>query len=145
MLVFDEVDSFLQDRSLAARSWEVTQVNEMLVQMESFDGIFIATTNLIDNLDKACLRRFDLKLEFGYLLPNQALNLFKKECASLRIKLDENAAKKVSNLGLLAPGDFASARRQAKFRPIKNGDDFYERLEKEVALKNEEKSARIGI
>ena len=145
VLVFDEVDSFLQDRSMAARSWEVTQVNEMLVQMESFDGIFIATTNLIDNLDKACLRRFDLKLEFGYLLPNQALKLFKKECALLKVKFDENVAKKVSNLGLLAPGDFASVRRQAKFRPIKNGDDFCHRLELEVALKNEEKSVKIGF
>ena len=145
VLVFDEVDSFLQDRSMAAKSWEVTQVNEMLVQMESFDGIFIATTNLIDNLDKACLRRFDLKLEFGYLLPEQAQNLFKKECALLKVKFDENASKKVSNLGLLAPGDFASVRRQAKFRPIKNGEDFCHRLELEVALKNEEKSAKIGF
>ena len=145
VLVFDEVDSFLQDRSMAARSWEVTQVNEMLVQMESFDGIFIATTNLIDNLDKACLRRFDLKLEFRYLLPEQAQNLFKKECALLKVKFDENASKKVSNLGLLAPGDFASVRRQAKFRPIKNGEDFCHRLELEVALKNEEKSAKIGF
>ncbi|WP_107970278.1 AAA family ATPase [Campylobacter concisus] len=145
VLVFDEVDSFLQDRSMAARSWEVTQVNEMLVQMESFDGIFIATTNLINNLDKACLRRFDLKLEFGYLLPEQAQNLFKKECTLLKVKFDENAAKKVSNLGLLAPGDFASVRRQAKFRPIKNGDDFCHRLELEVALKKEEKSVKIGF
>jgi ATPase of the AAA+ class len=145
VLVFDEVDSFLQDRGMATRSWEVTQVNEMLVQMESFDGIFIATTNLIDNLDKACLRRFDLKLEFGYLLPDQAQNLFKKECALLKVKFDENASKKVSNLGLLTPGDFASVRRQAKFRPIKNGDDFCHRLELEVALKNEEKSVKIGF
>ena len=145
VLVFDEVDSFLQDRSMAARSWEVTQVNEMLVQMESFDGIFIATTNLIDNLDKACLRRFDLKLEFGYLLPEQSQNLFKKECTLLKVKFDENAAKKVSNLGLLTPGDFASVRRQAKFRPIKNGNDFCHRLELEVALKNEKKSVKIGF
>ena len=145
VLVFDEVDSFLQDRGMATRSWEVTQVNEMLVQMESFDGIFIATTNLIDNLDKACLRRFDLKLEFGYLLPEQAQNLFKKECTLLKVKFDENAAKKVSNLGLLTPGDFASVRRQAKFRPIKNGDDFCHRLELEVALKKEEKSVKIGF
>ncbi|WP_459861958.1 AAA family ATPase [Campylobacter concisus] len=145
VLVFDEVDSFLQDRSMAARSWEVTQVNEMLVQMESFDGIFIATTNLIDNLDKACLRRFDLKLEFGYLLLEQSQNLFKKECTLLKVKFDENAAKKVSNLGLLTPGDFASVRRQAKFKPIKNSDDFYQRLELEVALKKESKSVKIGF
>jgi len=145
VLVFDEVDSFLQDRSSVSHNWEITLVNEMLVQMESFDGIFIATTNLIDNLDKACLRRFDLKLEFGYLLPEQARNLFKKECALLKVKFDENTAKKVSNLGLLVPGDFASVRRQAKFRPIKNGDDFCHRLELEVALKNEAKSVKIGF
>ena len=69
VLVFDEVDSFLADRTGAKQSWEVTQVNEMLVQMENFDGIFIATTNLMDNLDRASLRRFDLKLEFSYLKP----------------------------------------------------------------------------
>lgn len=46
-----------------------------------------------------------------------------------KVKFDESAAKKVSNLGLLAPRDFAGVRRQAKFRSIKNGDDFYERLE----------------
>ena len=78
-------------------------------------------------------------------MPNQALNLFKKECALLKVKFDENAAKKVSNLGLLAPGDFASVRRLAKFRPIKTADDFCKRLEQEVALKNEDKNARIGF
>ena len=51
VLLIDEVDSFLQDRRGAQRSWEVTQVNEMLTQMESFAGVFIASTNLIDGLD----------------------------------------------------------------------------------------------
>ena len=64
ILVLDEVDSFLQDRSGAYHSWEVTQVNEMLTQMESFQGIFIATTNFMTNLDKASIRRFDMKIEF---------------------------------------------------------------------------------
>ena len=64
ILVLDEVDSFLQDRSGAYHSWEVTQVNEMLTQMESFSGIFIATTNFMTNLDKASIRRFDMKIEF---------------------------------------------------------------------------------
>ena len=34
MLIFDEADSFLFDRREAVRSWEVTQVNEMLTWME---------------------------------------------------------------------------------------------------------------
>ena len=31
------------------------------------------------NLDKASLRRFDLKMEFGYLKPEQSWKLFKSE------------------------------------------------------------------
>lgn len=47
VLLIEEVDSFLQDRRGAQRSWEVTLVNEMLTQMESFEGLFIASTNLM--------------------------------------------------------------------------------------------------
>ena len=51
VLVLDEADSFLADRNDAQRSWEVTQVNELLTQIESFEGVFICTTNLMDRLD----------------------------------------------------------------------------------------------
>jgi transitional endoplasmic reticulum ATPase len=73
VLLLDEVDSFLQDRRQARQSWEVTLVNEMLTQMESFNGIFIASTNRLDGLDQATLRRFDLKMKFGYLKPFSGL------------------------------------------------------------------------
>lgn len=59
LLLLDEADSFLQDRRTARRSWEITQVNELLVQMEQFDGIFVASTNLFEGLDGAALRRKD--------------------------------------------------------------------------------------
>lgn len=95
VLIFDEVDSFLADRNSANRNWEITQVNEMLVQMENFDGIFIATTNLMDNLDRASLRRFDLKLEFGFLEYNQAFKLFKDECENLNIECNNELEKKL--------------------------------------------------
>ena len=98
MLVFDEVDSFLQDRSSSNRSWERSQVNEMLVQMESFNGVFIATTNLCESLDKASLRRFDMKIEFGYLKPEQASALFKKECELLGFEVSAGALECVSSL-----------------------------------------------
>lgn len=62
VLLIDEVDSFLRDRRDAKASWEVTQVNEMLTQMEQFQGVLIASTNLIEGFDQAALRRFDLKL-----------------------------------------------------------------------------------
>src|SRR5207237_682577 len=60
VLLIDEVDSFLQDRRGASHGWEVSQVNEMLTQMESFSGLLVASTNLMRGLDQAALRRFDL-------------------------------------------------------------------------------------
>ena len=69
LLFLDEADSFLQDRANAHRSWEITQVNEMLTQMEAFEGVFVCATNLVDSLDRASLRRFAMKVEFRALRP----------------------------------------------------------------------------
>jgi SpoVK/Ycf46/Vps4 family AAA+-type ATPase len=76
VLLIDEVDSLLQDRRHASHNWEVSLVNEMLTQMEAFPGVFIASTNLMAQLDQAALRRFDLKVKFGFLTPEQAKKLF---------------------------------------------------------------------
>ena len=145
VLVFDEVDSFLQDRSNARASWEVTQVNEMLVQMENFDGVFIATTNLMDNLDKASIRRFDLKLEFGYLKPEQAYKLFCEYVKEMEFN-DYKKQKSVFNtLSKLTPGDFQAVKRQSRFHPIGSAKEFVERLKEEVALKGESSGKTMGF
>jgi SpoVK/Ycf46/Vps4 family AAA+-type ATPase len=44
LLLLDEADSFLRDRKNSQHSWETTQINELLVQMENFSGIFICST-----------------------------------------------------------------------------------------------------
>ena len=79
LLLLDEVDSFLMDRRQAQHSWERTQVNELLQQMERYPGIFIAATDLMGGLDPAALRRFDFKLHFRALTPAQRLGLFARE------------------------------------------------------------------
>jgi len=146
VLVFDEVDSFLADRTQAKQSWEVTQVNEMLVQMENFDGVFIATTNLMDNLDKASLRRFDLKLEFNYLKLEQSWKMFKKFAKDLKLsKVDKSFQRELSSLKQLTPGDFAAVVRQNRFRPIKDIKDFISRLKDEVEIKNIDINPKMGF
>ena len=125
ILMIDEVDTFLRDRSLATRSWEVSQVNELLVQMERFEGIFIASTNLMDNLDAASMRRFDLKLEFGYLREEQAERLLARHCAAIGLgSLDRDAVRNIRALGNATPGDFANAARQHAFRGFTSPADF---------------------
>ena len=100
VLLLDEADSFLQNRSGAQKHWEVTQVNQFLTEMEAFDGIFICTTNLIENLDPATLRRFDFKVKFDYLSPIQAQQMAANLLVSLGVRLtkaDRVAIKKTCN------------------------------------------------
>ncbi len=145
VLVFDEVDSFLQSREQAQRTWEVTQVNEMLQQMENFDGIFIATTNLVDNLDKASIRRFDIKAEFKQLNPKQIWEIFKVYGQSANLKITAASQKKVARLlHQMTPGNFATVLRQHRFRPIQDIDDFIKRLQEEVKMQQDAK-AKIGF
>ena len=136
VLLLDEIDSFLRDRTLSSHSWEVTQVNELLTQIENFEGVFIATTNLIDLLDPAALRRFDLKTKFDFLKPEQAKKLFKKYSSQLRLQgsLAEVLAA-LEDLEKLTPGDFAAVYRQFKFRTEKTKKAFLEALKDEVRIK----------
>ena len=146
VLLIDEVDSFLQDRRRANRNWEVTEVNEMLTQMECFDGVFVASTNLMEGLDQAALRRFDLKVKFGYLQPDQAWQLFLRHAEALGLPINESAKETVCRkLTVLTPGDFAAVARQARFRPIKSASDMLALLEAECALKEDGRRQVIGF
>jgi len=136
ILMIDEIDTFLQDRRNAQRSWEVSDVNEMLTQIESFTSVFIASTNLMNGLDQAALRRFDLKAKFDFMKPEQSVALFGRYCKQLNFsKINEIHTAKVKRLNYLTPGDFSAVMRQHKFRPIKNIDEFIHSLELECALK----------
>ena len=112
ILLIDEADSFLQDRSRAQRGWEVSQVNEMLTQMEAFEGIFIASTNLVDSLDAASLRRFDFKVRFDFLDPAQRLALFRRVLGEAT--LDAASLRRIERLDRFTPGDMANALRQLR-------------------------------
>jgi len=144
ILLLDEADSLLSDRSYAQRSWEITQVNEMLTQMETFSGIFICTTNLMDKLDAASLRRFDFKVKFDYLTLDQRWSLFRQECQRLGGQLPsnpENVAilkQQVQRLSKLTPGDFAVVSRQvAVLGVIPQPERMIQVLEHECKAKGE--------
>lgn len=145
ILLLDEVDSFLQDRRNAQHSWEVTAVNEMLVQMEAFDGIFVASTNLLHNLDQASLRRFDLKASFNYLKTEQAISLLKAHCKQLKLVSCNSSLQLISASRQLTPGDFAALARQSRFRPFSTAIDFAKALLQEVSLKSADIAKPIGF
>ena len=68
ILLLNEADQFLSSRTSDGLSGSEKMHNQMqnifLEQIERFDGILIATTNLLENIDKAFSRRFNYKIEF---------------------------------------------------------------------------------
>lgn len=148
ILVIDEADSFLRDRSTAQRSWEVTQVNELLTQMEAFDGIFVASTNLIDTLDAASLRRFDFKVKFDYLTRDQRRAMLRRVAvdASDDQPTTSSALAQIDRLDQLTPGDFANVLRQLQVtRETATAARIVELLTAEAAMKPDGRRAKIGF
>lgn len=118
----------------------------MLTQMESFEGIFIASTNFMESLDSATLRRFDLKVRFDWLKPQQIGLLLSDLLTRLQIDGEAEVIDAICQMNCLAPGDFANIHRQSLLRPYQSIWDVHEALLAEVRLKPQAKqSGRIGF
>lgn len=140
MLIFDEADSFLRDRSMALRSWEISSVNEMLTWMESHPYPFICTTNLMDTLDPASLRRFSFKVKYDFLTSEQVQEAF-SYFFGMNVTL-----KQVVGLDKLAPGDFALVKNKAEILgKTSQFEAVREMLETEQKLKHNAYGSGIGF
>ncbi len=80
VLVIDEADALLYDRSSAQRSWEHSQIAEFLQQIQEYSGFLIACTNRVDAVDPALRRRFHKHVTFGPIsnevLPGALAHIF---------------------------------------------------------------------
>ena len=133
ILFLDEIDGIVQDRSGAQRSWEVTQVNELLNRMENFKGVMVGATNFMDNLDAAIMRRFTFKLQFDYLEADGKRAFFER---MFKTRLGDAEAMRLAAIPNLAPGDFRTVRQSLYYLggSVSNETRLNE-LEKECSLK----------
>ena len=105
-LVIDEVDSFLADRRDAVRSWEVTAVNEFLTALDGHPLPVACTTNLVERMDRAGLRRFLIHVRFDYLTRAQAEMAFRRFFGF-------EPPDSLADIDHLTPADFAAVKRRA--------------------------------
>ena len=144
VLLLDEADSFLRSRRMAERNYEISEVNEMLQGMERFSGVFICTTNLFQELDEAALRRFTFKIQFKPLTGPQRERMFVAEAlgGDANLLTDEHR-NRLAQLTALAPGDFASVKRQTDvLGEVFTPDEFLSQLEAEHRVKPEVRQER---
>lgn len=121
ILLFNEADAVFGVRKEGATSavdkMENSIQNIILQEMESLDGILIATTNLTDNLDKAFERRFLYKIKFGR--PSKEARA--KIWASMIPELSEDEALSLSENYDLSGGQIENICRKRTVQSILTG------------------------
>ncbi len=70
VIILDEADSLLYDRKYAQWEHDLRFVNDMLQEIENYEGIIVLTTNIETSLDPALERRLAYKVKFD--LPKES-------------------------------------------------------------------------
>jgi SpoVK/Ycf46/Vps4 family AAA+-type ATPase len=148
VLLIDEADSFLYSRDSSRRTWENTLVNEFLTSLEECREFCICTTNRIDGLDPAALRRFSFKMPFTYAKPEQVETLYDSILAPyINMAMSSAERRKLLSLSNLTPGDFHVVKNQNWLAP--KGDLTHEKfiaaLDAEQNAKLERAARRVGF
>ena len=140
ILLLNEADQFLSNRVTGTSAGSDKMHNQMqnifLEQIEKFDGILIATTNLLESIDKAFSRRFNYKIEFTKPTQEQRLKLWEILLPSTLPLCEDFDMKKLS-LSNLTGGQIELIIKNTAYKiatlenPIFNTKDFIEEIEKE--------------
>lgn len=145
ILFLDEADSFFVDRANSSNEYHLEETNEILTQMENFKGILICSTNMLESMDQAVLRRFTMKVSFDYLTNEGKISLFNSYfIKKSRKKLNIDQIEKIASLKHLTPGDFKVVKNKYFFEEDVSNDVLINDLSLEVALKRENRS-KIGF
>ncbi len=128
LLMLDEADSLLSDRRHAVRSWEVSQINELLTQLEAHTLPVVATTNFVERLDPACLRRFTFKIHLEPMTPLQVRLAF-------RLFFGRDLTGACGDLTDLTAGDFRVVQSKADILGIEDPSELMAMLVSESEAK----------
>lgn len=131
MLIIDEVEGIISERKedRGDNKWKSDMTNTFLSAMESCATPFCGTSNHLDKIDKAILRRFVFKLHFDYLTPEQARYAFEKIFGLM-------APWEISEIRNLTSGDFSVVKKKALILGyLNNTDTLFEMLKEEIKNK----------
>jgi len=133
VLCIDEADSFFKNRESARASWEVSFTNELLTQMESFSGIFVCSTNLINILDPAVMRRFAWKVEFLPLKKEHRAEIVQAYFQFLDVAQKDRST--FADITDLTPGDVKAVWLKYGTSPSLSPAEIAEELKRETGYR----------
>lgn len=144
ILLFNEADAIFSKRNVVEKAVDQMQnsVQNMLLQeLEDFEGIFIATTNMLINLDKAFDRRILYKLKFEKPEKSTRLAILKQNF----IEVSEDILIKVSADYSLTGGQIDNVNKRCLTEQLlfatetSNPEKFIFYIEQEINFRNLDK------
>jgi SpoVK/Ycf46/Vps4 family AAA+-type ATPase len=142
VLLLNEADQFLSARSTDGGSGADKMHNQMqnifLEQIENFNGVLIATTNLLETIDSAFSRRFDYKIAFEKPTLKQRIELWQKLLPESAVyeesfSIEELAKHELSGGQIKLVLKNCALRVAVKEEPIFSMEDFVSAIKREKA------------
>ena len=148
ILLFNEADAIISKRldvTDAIGQMNNTMQNILLEELENFEGIFMATTNLIDNMDDAFSRRFLNKIKFEKPSSKIRMAIWKSKLTDL----EESAYEKLSKYDL-SGGQIENVSRKYLINKILNQKEFdmseiLDYVKEETNFKSEDCEVKMGF
>jgi len=149
ILFFNEADALLNKRQENRQSnvgqTENAIQNILLEEIEKFEGIMIATTNLEGNLDAAYERRFLFKIKFE----SPTIEVKRKIWQNKLSWLDSNFVGKLSNDFSFSGGEIDNIVRKVTIQEVLTGkrpesNEIYEFCKNEKVLSNNKGKFVVG-
>lgn len=154
-LFMNEADQLLSSRGtiMQAADKEYNQMQNLLLEeLENFDGVFIATTNLVDLFDTAWNRRFNIKIKFDIPRYETRLKLWKVHISDqmpLAGNVDFNKLAEYELAGGSIANIVYNAARKAALRDSEPREvtqqDFIDSIQNELKSHLGVKSSRVGF
>jgi len=154
-LFMNEADQLLSARGsiTQAADKEYNQMqNILLEELENFDGVFLATTNLVDVLDTAWNRRFNIKIKFDIPRYETRLKLWKVHVSKkMPLAPDVNFEKLAEYElagGSIANVVYNAARRAAlreEMERVVHQQDFIDAIQNEIRSHLGLKVPKVGF
>ena len=118
----------------------------MLAQMEVYNGVFICTTNLVDSMDAAAMRRFNWKVKFSAPTHEGRIKLYSKYFLENKTPSGE-VEDCLCSMDGLCPGDFKAVWQKIRFLPEKPDSLILDALKTELSYKKDTSatSNKIGF
>lgn len=148
ILLFNEADALISKRldvTTAVSQMNNTMQNILLEELENFDGIFMATTNLLDNMDDAFSRRFLNKIKFDKPTAKTRIAIWKSKLENLEDKIYEKLS-----IYDLSGGQIENVSRKYLINKILNQKEFdYEEIleyvKEELEFKKADYELKMGF